>query len=185
VSNINLLPWRTARDHRNRRLFFMLLVSCCCITLGFCYLSQAYVDFLITTQDKRNQYLQKEILILEKKITKIVAIKKDNKEITEQINLIHALQIKRNRTTRLLNALPDITPPGIYLTSVSFNRHRIDLQGFSDSHEQVSRMVRNIEQSNWFGDASLPSIVAGSTASVKRYKFSMNFIAFEQHKVMP
>jgi type IV pilus assembly protein PilN len=184
MSNINLLPWREQEQYRRKILFFVAVIVSSLVVLSLCYGVKIYIDSIIKAQYERNQYLQTEISILDNEIREIDLIKKEKIELAQRISLIQQLESKRNMATRLFNLLPEITPVGVYLTSLHFDQGRIDLKGLAETHEQVSQMVRNVEHSLWFGDVSLPSII-DSNKQIKRYQFSMRFIVLPEKESKP
>ena len=183
MSAINLLPWREEQKRKRKIIFFITLTAISLLVLFVCYLGTFYIDLKIKGQIKRNHFLKTEILILDKRIAEIDLIKERKNELDQRILLIQQLEQKRNMATRLFNILPEITPNGVYLTTVNFVDKQIKVTGLTKSNEQVSRMVRNVEETKWLNDASLPSIVSGPTKPIKLFKFSMNFsVLFERGK---
>lgn len=180
MSNINLLPWREEYKRKKKIAFFVLLGMCCLVTLSLCYLGKLYVDELIGAQNSRNQFLQTQTIILDRRIAEIRNIKKEKAELVRRINLIQELEERRNLITRFFNTLPVVTPAGVYVDSVTFKDGRIDVKGLTESNGRVSNMVRNVDNSGWLGDASLPSIVSGPDKPIKLYKFAMNFIVLPE-----
>ncbi|MEG3754903.1 PilN domain-containing protein [Psychromonas arctica] len=180
MSNINLLPWRENYKKQKKTAFFIILAISALVALGVSYAGKMYVDSLINAQNERNQYLQTETIILDRRIAEISDIKKQKAELVRRINLIQQLEEQRNTITKFFNTLPEVTPPGVYTNSISFNKGKADVRGLSDSTGQVSNMLRNIDNSGWLGDAALPSIVSGPTEPIKLYNFSMNFIVLPE-----
>ncbi|TEW52719.1 PilN domain-containing protein [Psychromonas algicola] len=178
MSNINLLPWREEQKRNKKTIFFIILTMTCLVVLFTCYLGKVFIDLKIEAQVKRNHFLQTEMHILDKQIAEIERIETQKNELERRINLIQRLEQKRNAATRLFNVLPEITPNGVYLTAVNFSHEQIKITGLTESNEQVSQLVRNIEKTKWLTDVSLPSIVSGSTQPIKLSKFSMNFFVF-------
>lgn len=182
MSKINLLPWRDEYKKKKKIAFFMLLGMSCAVVLGICFVGKVYVDSMINAQNERNQFLQTQSIILDRRIAEIKNIKKQKKELVRRINLIQKLEEQRNLATHLFNTMPEVTPPGVYVNSLSFKGDRIDIRGLTESNGRVSNMVRNVESSGWLGETSLPSIVTGPTKPIKLYKFSMNFVVLPEQK---
>jgi len=180
MSKINLLPWREEHKKQKKIEFYILLGICCLVVLFLCYLGKMYVDSMIDGQNQRNQFLQTQTIILDRRIAEIRNIQKEKAELLRRINLIQSLEEERNLTTKLFNALPTITPPGVYLESINFIDKRIDIRGLTESNGRVSNMVRNVESSGWLGQASVPSIVTGPTEPIKLNKFLMNFVVLPE-----
>lgn len=180
MSTINLLPWRDEYKKKKKAAFFTLLTISCAAVLALCYTGKMYIDSMIDAQNARNQFLQTQTIILDRRIAEIKTIKKEKKELVRRINIIQELENKRNIPTRLFNTLPEVTPPGVYVNSINFNKNRIDVKGLTESNGRVSNMVRNVDGSGWLGDAALPSIVTGPTKPIKLYKFTMNFVVLPE-----
>jgi len=180
MSKINLLPWREDYKQKKKIAFFTQLGLCCLVTLSLCYTGKMYVDSIIAAQNQRNQFLQTQTIILDRRISEIRNIKQEKAELVRRINLIQKLEQQRNMITHLFNTLPAVTPAGVYVDSITFKDDRVDVKGLTESNGRVSNMVRRVDNSGWLGDASLPSIVSGPTTPIKLYKFSMNFVVLPE-----
>jgi len=180
MSNINLLPWRENYKQKKKIAFLILLLISCLATLGLCYSGKIYVDSMINAQNQRNEFLQAQTIIVDRRIAEIYKIKEEKAELVRRINLIQDLEQQRSLITQLFNTLPVVTPAGVYIDSLSFNDGKVDIKGLTESTGQVSNMVRQVDNSGWLGDASLPSIVSGPTKPIKLYNFSMNFIVLPE-----
>lgn len=182
MSNINLLPWRDDFKKKKKNIFFAVLAVSSIVVLGFSYSGKIYVDYLITVQEQRNQYLQAQTLILDRRIAEISQIKKEKAELERRIHLIQQLEEKRNYATRLFNTLVDEVPAGIYLNNVTFVNAQVDVKGMSESNNRLAKMMRNIDASGWLGDSYISSIVAGPTKPIKLSHFAMKFVVIPQAK---
>ncbi|GDY26744.1 MULTISPECIES: PilN domain-containing protein [unclassified Agarivorans] len=177
MSNINLLPWRDEVKTKQKREFWIGLASAAAITLVALLGVQGYYTNLQDKQTARNQFLEKEIAILDHQIGEIRKIKEQKKSLKERIALIQTLQESRNVPTRIFNNLPLIAPTGIYLDSLAFRDSAINLDGKSEANYRVASLMRNIEQKVWLGSPSIRSIVAlpGKQADMELSKFQLNF----------
>ncbi|HEY5716105.1 MAG TPA: PilN domain-containing protein [Psychromonas sp.] len=175
MSNINLLPWREEFKKKKKMIFLAVLGLSSLSVLGASYLGKLYVDGLIGAQNQRNQYLQTQTIILDRRIAEVRQIKKEKAELERRINLIKKLEEKRNYATHLFNILPEVVPPGIYLKSITFANEQVDVQGMSESNNRLARMTRNIDGSGWLGNSYISSIVSGPTKPIKLSNFVMKF----------
>lgn len=182
MSNINLLPWRDELKTKKKKMFFLFLGLSCIFILGISYLGKLYADSLIGAQNQRNEYLQVQNVILDRRIADVRQIKKEKEELERRILLIQKLEDKRNYATHLFNILPQIVPTGIYLNSITFANGQVDVQGMSESNNRLTKMTRNIEGSDWLGDAYISSIVSGPTKPIKLSQFVMKFIVIPEEK---
>jgi len=177
MSNINLLPWREAVKSKQKRDFWLGLVSAAAITFLAVFLVQNYYVNLQHKQQARNQFLEKETAILDHQIGEIKKIKEQKDSLKKRIALIQKLQESRNIPTKIFNSLPTIAPSGIYLDSLSFKDSSIDLDGKSEANYRVANLMRNIEQLEWLGTPSIRSIVAlsGQQSDMELSKFQLGF----------
>lgn len=176
MSNINLLPWREDFKKKKKNQFFTVLALTASVVLALSYAGKIYVDLLIGAQEQRNEFLQTQTIILDRRIAEIRDIKKEKAELERRINLIQQLEEKRNHATHLFNTLVDVVPAGIYLNNVSFSNEQVDVKGLSESNNRLAKMMRNIDGSGWLGDSYISSIVAGPSKPIKLSKFAMKFV---------
>ena len=176
MSTINLLPWRDDFKKKKKQSFFVVLLISSLVVLGFSYMGKIYVESLIADQEHRNQFLQNETLIIERRIAEISQIKKEKAVLEHRIKLIQKLEEKRNYATRFLNTLVDVVPAGIYLKNAVFADEQVDVKGMSESNTRLAKMMRNIDGSGWLGDSYISSIVAGPTKPIKLSNFAMKFV---------
>ena len=175
MSNINLLPWREKYKQKKKNAFLIVLLLSSIATLGVSYAGKLYVDLMIDAQNQRNQFLQTQTIILDRRIAEIKDIKKEKAELERRIALIKKLEEKRNHATRLFNTLAANVPPGVYLKSSSFNNEKVIVQGSAESNNRVTDMMRSIDASGWLGDSYLRNIKEGPTKPIKLYNFGMDF----------
>jgi type IV pilus assembly protein PilN len=182
MSNINLLPWRDELKKKKKKMFLIFLGLSAVLILGVSYLGKVYVDALIGAQNQRNEYLQVQNTILDRRITDVRQIKKEKEELERRILLIQKLEEKRNYATHLFNSLPQVVPTGIYLKSITFANEQVDLKGMSESNNRLTKMTRNIDSSDWLGEAYISSIVSGPTEPLKLSQFVMKFVVIPERK---
>lgn len=182
MSNINLLPWREEYKKQKKIIFFIILALSSLVVLGVSHVGKMYVDSLIAAQQQRNQFLQTQTIILDRRIAEIKNIKKEKAELERRINLIQKLEEKRNYATHLFNTLVDVVPTGVYLENITFVNEQVDVKGMSESNNRLARMMRNIDASGWLGDSYISSIVAGPSKPINLSKFAMKFTVVPEQK---
>ena len=182
MSNINLLPWREEYKKQKKIGFFIVLALSSLVVLALSYAGKMYVDSMISAQQQRNQFLQTQTIILDRRIAEIRDIKKEKAELERRINLIQKLEEKRNYATHLFNTLVDVVPTGIYLDNITFVNESVNAKGMSESNNRLARMMRNIDGSGWLGDSNISSIVAGPSKPINLSKFAMKFTVVPEQK---
>ena len=158
IININLIPWRESDRIRRKKYFIVSLVAGL-VFAGIAVLGMQYVfnDWL-DAQKSRNNYLQKEISLLSKRVADIDKLKKEQKSILDRVKVIEKLQQKRPLVVHIFTELARIIPDGIYITDLQKRGNIINLVGKSDSNNQLSRFMRVINQADWLQKATLVEI---------------------------
>ncbi|MFT6986345.1 MAG: type IV pilus assembly protein PilN [Psychromonas sp.] len=182
MSHINLLPWRDDYKKKKKKEFFVVLALSAAVVLGLSYAGKMYVEALIGAQEARNEFLQKETLVIDRRIAEVRQIKKEKAELEKRINVIQQLEEKRNYATHLFNSLVEVVPVGIYLNNVQFSDEQVDVVGMSESNNRLAKMMRNIDASGWLGGSEISSIVAGPSKPIKLSKFAMKFTVIPEIK---
>ncbi|MDE2089862.1 MAG: PilN domain-containing protein [Gammaproteobacteria bacterium] len=158
MAHINLLPWREARRKEQQRQFLSLLV----FTVVLAGLIMLYVHFqfsgLISYQNQRNEYLQSQIVVLQKRIKDIKELKATKAKLLARMNIIQQLQRSRPEVVHLFDQLVRTLPNGVYLTSVVQKGALLTVQGVAQSNARVSEYMRNLDASKWLGDPRLDVI---------------------------
>ena len=100
----------------------------------------------------------KEIAQLNRKIKEIRNLEKTKANLIARMNIIQRLQESRPEIVHLFDELVETLPSGTYLETVTQGGKAIALQGRAQSNARVSAYMRNIEGSEWLGDATLKLI---------------------------
>ena len=158
MAHINLLPWREARRKEQQRQFLSLLV----FTVVLAGLIMLYVHFqfsgLISYQNQRNEYLQSQIVVLQKRIKDIKELKSTKAKLLARMNIIQQLQRSRPEVVHLFDQMVRTLPNGVYLTSIVQRGPLLTVQGVAQSNARVSEYMRNLDASKWLGDPRLDVI---------------------------
>jgi type IV pilus assembly protein PilN len=158
IININLIPWRES-DRIRRKKYFIATLIAGLIFAGIAVLSMQYVfSGWLDAQKYRNNYLQKEISLLSKKVSEIDRLKKEQKSILDRVKVIEKLQQKRPLVVHIFTELASVIPDGIYITDLQKHGNIINLVGKSDSNNELSRFMRVINQADWLQKATLVEI---------------------------
>lgn len=175
MSHINLLPWRDKQREKQKQIYFGILAGCALLAVGIVLGIGSFLDTMVRNQQVRNQFLEKELAILDVKIGKIGEIKKQKQDIEKRISLIQQLQEHRNVSPRVLNELATLVPPGIAFKQFSRKQNRIEVVGISESNNRLADFMRRLEDSDIFIGNELSSVVADTTTSEAVSDFKLTF----------
>ncbi len=134
----------------------------------------ASVEASIAQQNSRNQYLLSEISALEKQVAEIKGLKKRRAELLERMKVIQDLQGTRPVIVRYFDEMVRAVPDGVFLTSLSRKGGTIRLEGYAESNNRVSALMRNLDKSEWFASPNLTVVNAAPKIGEQASKFVMS-----------
>ena len=172
---INLLPHR-AEKRRAKQIqfiaFSVISVVLGAVIVGFVHVAiMAQIDY----QERRNAYLSKEIVILDKQIDEIKKLREQTKSLLARKTVVENLQSTRADVVHLLDQMLRILPDGVYLKSLKQTGNKISLIGYAQSNARVSTLMRSIEDSPWLDTPTLIEIHATSVGGARLSEFLLNF----------
>jgi type IV pilus assembly protein PilN len=172
---INLLPHR-AEKRRARQVqfiaFSVISVALGAIIVGFVHVAiMTQIDY----QERRNAYLNKEIVVLDKQIDEIKKLREQTKSLLARKNVVENLQSTRADVVHLMDQMLRILPDGVYLKSLKQTGNKISVVGYAQSNARVSTLMRSIDDSPWIEKPTLIQIQAANVGSARLSEFSLNF----------
>mgnify|MGYP005989629229 FL=1 len=176
MAHVNLLPWREQQRQHQKQQYLMALVAVAAIMgLIFWFIGQA-IDQQINHQNSRNQFLEREIGLLDTQIADIKNIKESKNAIEPRMALIEQLQASRNVAAIIFDELAKIVPVGVTFQSMKRIGNKLQIEGISDSNNRLSDFMRSLDNSDVFVGAELSSIKADTNASRAISTFTLTFM---------
>jgi len=170
MAQINLLPWREEFRQERKKQFLTQLVGVCLLAFGVAFLWVRAVDASIESQKSRNNLLDGEIKLLDKQVTEIKDLKAKRRELLDRMKVIQDLEGRRAIIVHYFDAFAKAVPDGVYVTSISKSSNSLSIEGVSESTNRVSTFMRQLDDSAWFSEPNLRSVVAapqhGEQASI-------------------
>lgn len=173
MAYINLLPWREEALKAKKKEYVSILAFVGLFTFLVVFIISSYYQAQVDGQRFRNQYLKNEIQILDVRIAEIKTLDEKKEALQKRISVIEQLQRSRNVGTQVLDEIAKIIPNGIYLTKLEKQGNIIQLIGKSESNNHLANMIREIELSDLFTDATPESIVTDEQATKLLSDFKM------------
>ena len=176
MARINLLPWREeARRERQRQFLYSLLGT---LVLGaiLVLLVSLFFDQRISFQESRNQRIQQEINVLQRRIVRIAELERTRNRLLSRKQIIESLQASRSLTVELLDKLAKTIPVGITLTNVRQQGNNLTLLGSSQSNARVSAYLQSLEDMDLFIGPELQFVRASENPAsrTETYEFSIS-----------
>ena len=171
---INLLPHREEKRKARRQQFYMLLGMVSVLAGLIVFLIYSVIAGYISAQESKNDFLKKEIAVLDNKIDQIKRLKEQTQALLARKQIIESLQRDRAEAVRLLSELVKQVPEGVYIRSLKQEGVKISLNGYAQSNARVSTLMRNIEASPWLEKPLLIEIKAVTVDKRRLNEFNLN-----------
>ena len=173
---INLLPHREEKRKQKKAAFYALMVLGALVGGAIVLVVGGYNARHIAIQEQRNEAIRTAIVGLDKKIAEIATLKQEIEALKARQQAVEDLQGDRNQPVYLLDELVKQTPPGVYLKSFKQDGQRVVVQGFAQSQERVSELLRNVSSvSPWLEKPDLVEVKATGLGQGKTAKKVVEF----------
>jgi len=166
MARINLLPWREQLREERKQRFLVMLASVLIIAGGTVFLGDQYLSGAIEQQTARNDYVRKEIAVLDARIKEISELKTRRQQLLERMKIIQDLQGNRPIIGRIFDQLARTLPDGVYFTGVKMTGKNIAIVGAAESNNRVSNLMRNLDASEWLDAPNLTEVKAVTAGAV-------------------
>lgn len=173
MAYINLLPWREEALKAKQKDFFIILVAAGVFAFALVFSVNLYFQARVDGQLARNAFLKNEIQLLDIQIAEIKTLNDKKAELQKRIDVVEQLQRSRNVGTQVLDEIATIIPNGIYITQIDKKGNTIQITGKSESNNHLANMIRAIELSDLFTDATPESITSDDGSSKLLSSFKM------------
>lgn len=170
---INLLPHRAEKRKLLRQQFFALSGLVAILALAIWFIGYGYINSLIEDQTAKNEFLKKEIAVLDKQIEEIQKLKEQTESLLARKQIIESLQANRSETVHLFNELAKQLPSGVYLRSIKQDGQKITLVGYAQSNARVSTLMKNLDDSPVLERPILIEIKAAQVGNRRMNEFNL------------
>ena len=173
---VNLLPHREEKRKARQKQFGILAGLAAAIGVAVVGLLWFVFDSQIENQKGRNNYLNTEIVKLDKQIDEIKRIREETASLLSKKQVVEGLQSNRSEPVYLLDQLLRQLPEGLYLTSIKQIGQKISVSGYAQSNARVSAFMRNIEASPYLGNPNLIEIKSVTLNTQRANEFILDFV---------
>jgi len=158
MAHINLLPWREELRKQKQKEFISTSTISAVLAGVLVLVAHLYVNGKIEYQNQRNNYIQTEIDILNKRIGRIQELESMKQGLLARMNVIQDLQSSRPESVHMMDELVRSMPDGVFLNVFKQRNKKLSMEGVAQSNARVSDYMRNIDTSEWFSDPHLDLI---------------------------
>jgi type IV pilus assembly protein PilN len=176
---INLLPHREARRKERRTAFVAMLIAAVFVGGLLVLAVGGVIATRIASQNERNAFILAENAKLDIQIKEIATLKQEIEALKARQQAVEDLQSDRNQPVYLMDELVRQVPEGTYLRSFKQTGQKVTLNGYAQSNERVSELLRNLGNvSPWLERPDLVEIRAATTGQGKDlrkvFEFTVN-----------
>ena len=166
MARINLLPWREQLREERKQRFLVTLAGVLIVAGGAVFLGDQYLNGAIEQQNARNDYVRKEIAVLDARIKEISELKTRRQQLLERMKIIQDLQGNRPIIGRVFDQLVRTLPDGVYFTGLKMTGKSIAIIGAAESNNRVSSLMRNLDASEWLVAPNLTEVKAVTAGAI-------------------
>ncbi len=158
MPHINLLPWREDQRRKKQRQFINIAAGAAILMVGIVVLVHLRMAGMIEEQNNRNQFMQEQIVQVDKDIKEIESLEKEKAALLARMKVIQELQGSRPEIVHIFDEIAKAMPDKVFLLNVSRKDREIDLVGVADSNDYVSELMRSLNNSPWLTNPRLTVI---------------------------
>ena len=170
---VNLLPHREIRRRRLQRQYFVMLGVVVGVGAAIALLVHTSLNGSFEDQQKRNAFLQAEIVKLDKEIEDIRKLKEMTASLLARKKVVETLQTGRAEVVHLLDELARQLPDGVYLKGIRQAGSRVNINGYTQSQARVSTLMRNLDASPYLENSALIEIKAVPLGATRINEFTL------------
>ncbi len=172
---INLLPFRKARAKENvRQQISVFLLAVALLTLTMSYIAM-YCNRKIAGMDEQIKNDRQQLESLNKLTKEISEIKKNLEIIKKKTAVIKDLQLNRNSSAMLLDAMTYMVVPNrMWFTSLSDMGATVDIVGMALDNKTVADFMVRLETSGLFSAVNLRTLKQQTIRNVTIKNFAVS-----------
>ncbi len=160
MARINLLPWREQLREERKKQFLSILVLIVVVAGLLVFLAGRALNGKIDHQNARNDFVRKEIQLLDSRIKEIEQLQARRTQLLDRMKIIQDLQGNRPIIVRVFDELVRTMPEGVYFTSVNMRGAVVNIKRGAESNSRVSNLMRQMDASDWLTAPNLTAVKA-------------------------
>ena len=173
MANVNLLPWREIQRQEKKKEFLIVLGMVAAVALLLAVVWGYWVNWQIDWQADRNNFLKREIAVLDEKVKEIKELKLCRQQVLERMEVIKALQGNRPGVVKVFDEFVRSVPSGVFFVEVKRVGDNVALVGFAESNNRISTLMRQLDASDRFKEPNLTKVEADDTLGEQGSRFEL------------
>lgn len=170
---INLLPWREELREQKKQEFIQVLVGVLLVAGVIVFGFDRFYNNAIDVQNSRNNFLTKEIEVLEGRIAEIKLLQQKRNELLSRMQVIQELQGNRPIIVRVFDELARKLADRVFYQNLTLRGKSLQISGVAESNNRISSQLRNFDESEWFSKPNVTAINADQSYGPQASRFSL------------
>lgn len=173
---INLLPWREELREQKKQEFLNVTVAVLAIAGLIVFGVDRFYNSSIDHQQARNDFLDREIKVLDERIAEINLLQQKRNELLSRMRVIQELQGNRPIIVRVFDELARQLAPRVFFTDLTMAGTTLAIAGVAESNNRISNQLRNFSESEWFDAPNVTAIKASPQNGPQASQFSLTVV---------
>ncbi len=182
MARINLLPWREELRKERKKNFLIALGATVGAAVVVLFIANYVLNGQIEQQRARNAFIQTELSSLDREITEVNGLKKKKTELLSRMEVIQSLQGNRPVIVRVFDEFVRVVPEGVYFVTLDMKDNQLNITGVSESNNRISKLMRNLDDSEWFSNPNLTAVKALDNKKGSSFDLVVRQVAPAQEK---
>lgn len=158
MARINLLPWRKELRERKNKEFNVLMAAVAGVAGVLVLMVFTFFNTELSNQQAANDRIDQENKQLDVALKSIETLEAQREQMLSQMKVIQDLQGRRSIPVRVWDDLARAVPKDMYLLNIKRVGELITITGQANSANDVARLVRNVDGSEWLGESAVVNI---------------------------
>ena len=156
---INLLPYREEIKQRKKQHFKILMLGALLAGIGLSASVYIGIGRLITLQEERNDFLSKNIGLLDQDLGEIKKLQQEKESFLLKKQKVEELQQKRSQAAQIIDSLTLLTPDNTYITELAAETATTyKITGRASGDNKIAAFMRALPSNGIFSQPELLSI---------------------------
>ncbi|MDO4907736.1 PilN domain-containing protein [Neisseria sp.] len=175
LTKINLLPYREEIQQKKKQQFKTLMLFALLVGIGLSALAYLGIGNAVSSQENRNEFLNRQITKLEEDLLEINKLQKEKEDFLARKQKVEELQEKRFQAAYIIDTLNVLIPEGTYLTAINAeNPTTYTVSGKAASDNKIAMFMRSIPSTGIFMQPELLNIKKVDNAQEFTLKVLLN-----------
>jgi len=173
MANVNLLPWREEQRQEKKKEFLIFLGMVAAVALFLVVTWGYWVNWQVDFQTERNNFLKREIAVLDEEVKAIKDLKLRRQQVFERMEVIKALQGSRPGVVKVFDEFVRSVPSGVFFVELKRIGESVSLVGFAESNNRISTLMRQLDASEQFKEPNLTKVEADDRLGEQGSRFEL------------